>query len=728
MNTLQYQIKILWFSYADDLIFAAIDAGGGFKSVEEVGLELAKTAISAAVGAGMGAASNALGDLVGNALAGAGKFVNFAAQAGISMTTSYATSVTNSAINSFYIGEDGLAFNTDGFVESLYSAETISGAIGAGVTAGLGGINLRDGNNITLNSNTFNVGGIKALNGLAGGLVQNGVSLAMGGNANFNLLSFKGVGMLEFSFGKDGIKSKIGMGGTNISFQNLKAAASGYKEASKVTDWKYGNEQSSSTLNSINMLGYTNSGMNIQLSKDIWSEKLAVEYGDTGNDYGNYTLGDSKIVLSENLLGGGRAGSAKLASVMSHEGTHYYGNRVEAIAHMSATETYSQLNHKFKLQADTSFSMEMLSGIMNADNWKENTGDVDHWKMTWGGQLVSDGSGWLKDENGMYISKDGTRTPEPIPGETLGAEKQESGLLNIMNGESAQLYNTFSDEQKQQAQAIMESAGLEMDKTGQWNNALGKKVDMTDVMTVAGEKIANPIFETYYNNKVDYDLATVYGLDLRFSETAMNKTVPEVLQAKYSGLVTQHMQETDSPAALVNKYTWSIYDKDGIATQLFKIDENNSFLDDLVKQTDPGLNSVINKYGCNFMSTIAYPQLLTGNVLSAAEIQSIWTESTNTKISWWKTGEFLPYVDFSDSYVRQPDYVANLVAQRQNYSKLSFQFGGSSPNSAIGYKVKVPYSTTGHWLMSDPYFKYLYNPANTTGKIDDFNAVYVRNK
>ena len=72
-----------WFSYADDLIFAAIDAGGGFKSVEEVGLELAKTAISAAVGAGMGAASNALGDLVGNALVGAGKFVNFAAKAGI---------------------------------------------------------------------------------------------------------------------------------------------------------------------------------------------------------------------------------------------------------------------------------------------------------------------------------------------------------------------------------------------------------------------------------------------------------------------------------------------------------------------------------------------------------------------------------------------------------------------------------------------------------------------
>ena len=232
------------------------------------------------------------------------------------MTTSYATSVTNSAINSFYIGEEGLAFNTDGFVESLYSAETISGAIGAGVTAGLNATTIEYNNQYVNGFNSQQIGNIKTFNSLMGSLATNITSLLMGGNANLNLLSFKGVGMLEFSFGKDGIKSKIGMGGTNISYQNLKAAASGYKEVSKVTDWKYGNEQSSSTLNSINMLGYTNSGMNIQLSKDIWSEKLAVEYGNTGNDYGNYTLGQNKIVLSETLLGGGREASAKLATVM----------------------------------------------------------------------------------------------------------------------------------------------------------------------------------------------------------------------------------------------------------------------------------------------------------------------------------------------------------------------------------------------------------------------------
>lgn len=64
--------------------------------------------------------------------------------------------------------------------------------------------------------------------------------------------------------------------------------------------------------------------------------------------------------------------NAKLATVMSHEGSHYNGNRVEAIALLEGAETYAFLNNKFTLQADTSFSMEMISRIMNADNWKEN--------------------------------------------------------------------------------------------------------------------------------------------------------------------------------------------------------------------------------------------------------------------------------------------------------------------------------------------------------------------
>ena len=76
-------------------------------------------------------------------------------------------------------------------------------------------------------NNSQQIGNIKTFNSLMGGLATNTTSLLMGGNANINLLSFKGVGMLEFSFGKDGIKSKIGMGGTNISIQNLVGAFGG---------------------------------------------------------------------------------------------------------------------------------------------------------------------------------------------------------------------------------------------------------------------------------------------------------------------------------------------------------------------------------------------------------------------------------------------------------------------------------------------------------------------
>ncbi len=153
--------------------------------------------------------------------------------------------------------------------------------------------------------------------------------------------------------------------------------------------------------------------MNQQLAKDIWSEELEIEYADTGKSYGNYTIGDNKIILSENLLGGGKEGSAKLASVMSHEGTHYNGNRIEGIANISAADTYSQLNQNFNLQADTSFSLEMLAGIINADNWTENTGDVDYWKFV----QKDDGSfGWNWDNDYEFNIGDKTITAEEMKG------------------------------------------------------------------------------------------------------------------------------------------------------------------------------------------------------------------------------------------------------------------------------------------------------------------------
>ncbi|MEE1058246.1 MAG: hypothetical protein U0K92_02570, partial [Treponema sp.] len=332
------------------------------------------------------AASNGLSSLAGNISNTAAKV---ATQAAISASSAYISQVSNSYINSLsYSAENGWSMDWDNANNSWFSNDTLAATLGAGlstgISTGLNQLNLFDSNNIALNNKIFNVDSIKNLNHLAGGLASSAVSFAFTGNATFNILNLTDFGtringgLLEFTIGKDGVSSKIGNGGTNISYSNIKSSIAGIKEASKVTDWKYGSLESSSTMNSINMLAYTNSKDNLKIAKDIWNENLAVEYGNTGNDYGNYTLGQNKIVLSENLLGGGKEASAKLATVMSHEGTHYNGKRVEAIAHLAGAETYAFLNNKFTLQADTSFSMEMLSGIMNPDNWKENTGDVDH--------------------------------------------------------------------------------------------------------------------------------------------------------------------------------------------------------------------------------------------------------------------------------------------------------------------------------------------------------------
>ena len=273
-----------WFSYADDVIFAAIDLGGGFKSAEQVGLDLAKTAATAVISMGCSAAGSAIGNVAGKAMEGEGKFANFAAQAGISAATTYVSTVATSAVNNVQLDADGkLTFDKDNFGKSLYSASTIAGAVGAGFTAGLNEIsvgartekvkNPKTGkmeNQVTYTRanglSSAQIASIQSLNGLAGGLVQNGVSLAMGGDATFNILDFADIagmfgkeykngktgakastGLLEVSFGQNGFKSRIGMGGTNISVNSLLNSMNGAKDwdkSEKINDYVDGKELS----------------------------------------------------------------------------------------------------------------------------------------------------------------------------------------------------------------------------------------------------------------------------------------------------------------------------------------------------------------------------------------------------------------------------------------------------------------------------------------------------
>lgn len=45
-------------------------------------------------------------------------------------------------------------------------------------------------------------------------------------------------------------------------------------------DWKYGTDESRSTLNGINQLGYTDMKLNHDLEKNIWNEQIEVDFAD----------------------------------------------------------------------------------------------------------------------------------------------------------------------------------------------------------------------------------------------------------------------------------------------------------------------------------------------------------------------------------------------------------------------------------------------------------------
>ncbi|GEM_PF-1159817 len=105
---------------------------------------------------------------------------------------------------------------------------------------------------------------------------------------------------------------------------------------------------------------------------------------------------------------------------------------MEGLAHMQAAGTYDTINRMFGLESNTDFSNEMIDGILDSRSWVENTGDTDYWKLMEDGSLKYDGDGWLKDENGMYINRDGSKTDEPIKGKTVGSEGIETGLLEIL--------------------------------------------------------------------------------------------------------------------------------------------------------------------------------------------------------------------------------------------------------------------------------------------------------
>ena len=456
---------------ADDAVFAVLDVGGGYKSWEEAGLEFGKKALSSAVNIGVGQLYSPVMTAV-SASPGVGGVIGSTVVGGMQTVT---TSTLNSAVNAItWDKEHGFGWSADAFNAGVQGG-LISAATGmtSSLTSGvLGVINLYGRNSGALNPLLYNTKGISDLNSLIGGIAGQAVNYSLSGDMGFNLINLSmfgipgadektplSMGLFEVNIGKNGITTKIGSGGVDISIGKVASALSGMRDAISVMKAKaaalFGNMGSISTIDSSNMMSY-NGGRDFELARSIKNGKMKVQYGKIDGG-GMYNVNTDVITITEELLGGDRQTSAMLAAMLSHEGTHAEGDRVEVNAHMNAKNTYEKVCANYNIQKDTIFSAMMEAGIADPANTVANTGDVDWWKLVFKNGRVK--LEW--DKTNTITLPDGTK----INANLAKGETDSDFSLNIL---SRTLFGRVNTRFIEDARSQLYAQGYMLGEDGEW--------------------------------------------------------------------------------------------------------------------------------------------------------------------------------------------------------------------------------------------------------------------
>ncbi len=525
---------------ADDAVFLMADVAGGLKSWAEVGVEFGKkAAISAAtslvnvgingVGGKMVDGVEQIGGFTGKigGLAsvipqeGFSNVIGSTALAGLSALSNGAITSSVNAIQ--YSDEGGFGWSQDAFDAGM-SGAWMSAATGMTSAFVSGGLNLgMEGFYGEINKNG------RTLSNLTGSLAGQGMNYALGGNFTLNLLNASNFsdklngGLLELSFGRDGISSQIGMGGADVNMSKLAQSFKGL-EAWKVNLDMFGSGQReagkySSALRSLYSAGGGSA------DRDLFDSILAgmtnVEENANGDYKGKTTLdavtGIKTLSLGKDALAdGSRFG---LNILFAHEA--YRDGRVGSAEAQEMEKNQAVLGHiRAAANLGQSYGMNMLTGadreeIAALREASQVNGDqsalagilgsydstADYWKLMANGDLIDDGDGWLRDQNGNAITdKDGNR---------IGAAGKETGLLNILFGGTNNVaYKEFSDSQIMTVQQLMESSGLT--HTGQvdprsrnWNASLGATINASSVLSGFGDTVATSVFMNGFDSATD---------------------------------------------------------------------------------------------------------------------------------------------------------------------------------------------------------------------------------
>ena len=232
---------------ASEILFSTLDVTFGYKGFEEASLNIGKSILINTASSMIGGVFSGFG---GNSFLGQGltqnvlglsakpitQVVSQTAMTGAQIAT---TSIVSTTISGVYYQEGELKYNTNVFNEDYWNillASSLTSMTSTFVSTGLTAIN--SGLDLDLTKlegfNKLNKEDLSRLNNLAGSLAGQGVNYAMGNDFTLNLLNMslltngevKG-GILELHLGRGGTTMNFGMGGANVSLDNLLAAFRG---------------------------------------------------------------------------------------------------------------------------------------------------------------------------------------------------------------------------------------------------------------------------------------------------------------------------------------------------------------------------------------------------------------------------------------------------------------------------------------------------------------------
>ena len=176
--------------------------------------------------------------------------------------------------------------------------------------------------------NSSQIGSIQSFNSLVGGLATSALSYGLTGEATFNVLNISNFGagascgLLEVSVGNNGVKTRLGTGGTDVSMGTLLSAISGIKNLGMNEKIKKAAQENNmaQSATALRMLYGFGDDKGLELLDDVLNKKVSLAAGSgPGNAQTVLENGKRTVYLNGYSNDMTREEQLKLGITLGHE-------------------------------------------------------------------------------------------------------------------------------------------------------------------------------------------------------------------------------------------------------------------------------------------------------------------------------------------------------------------------------------------------------------------------